>query len=681
MHSLASLDDRNNTPAKIVSFYRSSLPSMRDYKEKGRLLTAAISSLGKLGKPDIAVGLFDNAVRDGFGNTVFAYSAIISAYSRNGMFKEAVKVFKAMSSKGLAPNVVSYNAVIDACVKGNDDVECAIGFFREMVGRKIKPDSKTFNSLLAGCSRTGKLDYACVLFDEMIRLGIGRDIYTYNTFIDAVSKCGNMELAVQIMEAMPSNNLRPNVVTFSTLIDGYSKLERFDEALGLYNEMRMLGIVLDRVCYNTLLSIYVKTGRYDEIAHVCKEMEVMGIEKDTITYNSLINGYGKQGRLDMVTFLVQDMKQRRVPMSLLTYSSLIDIYSKAGFYGDAANVFLNFKRSGLKADVVLYSSFIDTLAKNGLVECAIWMLDEMVRVGIEPNVVTYNTVIDGFGKCKVFTEEANRSVSGPIMKAVGHQMADDTRRGSEELFVILGLFQRMVQQGVRPNVVTFSAILNACSRCNSYNDASVLLEQLRLFDSSIYGVAHGLLIGNREVWMQARSLFDELQNMDLPTSSAFYNALTDMLWHFGQKRGAQQVVLEGVQRQVWESAWSEFCLDLHLMSSGAAQAMLHAWLLSVRTIVYQGRQLPEVLSILTGWGKHSKVMGVSELRRVIEALLKSIGAPFEAERLNIGRFVSPGSVVSSWLRDTKTISLLLLRDEQAQANFSNLIPQFQALQL
>jgi len=55
------------------------------------------------------------------------------------------------------------------------------------------------------------------------------------------------------------------------------------------------------------------------------------------------------------------------------------------------------------------------------------------------------------------------------------------------------------------------------------------------------------------------------------------------------------VVLEGVQRQVWENAWSEFCLDLHLMSSGAAQAMVHAWLLSVRSIVSEGRELPEFL--------------------------------------------------------------------------------------
>lgn len=74
-----------------------------------------------------------------------------------------------------------------------------------------------------------------------------------------------------------------------------------------------------------------------------------------------------------------------------------------------------------------------------------------------------------------------------------------------------------------------------CSRCNSFEDASMLLEELRLFDNQVYGVAHGLLMGYRgNVWVKAQSLFDEVKQMDCSTASAFYNALTDMLWHFGQ---------------------------------------------------------------------------------------------------------------------------------------------------
>ncbi|KAF9619638.1 hypothetical protein IFM89_007959 [Coptis chinensis] len=41
------------------------------------------------------------------------------------------------------------------------------------------------------------------------------------------------------------------------------------------------------------------------------------------------------------------------------------------------------------------------------------------------------------------------------------------------------------------------------------------------------------------VWIQAQTFFDEAKRMDASTSSAFYNALTDVLWYFGQVKFGQ----------------------------------------------------------------------------------------------------------------------------------------------
>lgn len=83
--------------------------------------------------------------------------------------------------------------------------------------------------------------------------------------------------------------------------------------------------------------------------------------------------------------------------------------------------------------------------------------------------------------------------------------------------------------------LSYATLASCCSRCSSFDEASLLLEELHLFDNQVYGVAHGLLMGHSEnVWLQAASLFDEVRRMDSATASAFYNALTDVLWHFGQ---------------------------------------------------------------------------------------------------------------------------------------------------
>lgn len=90
---------------------------------------------------------------------------------------------------------------------------------------------------------------------------------------------------------------------------------------------------------------------------------------------------------------------------------------------------------------------------------------------------------------------------------------------------------------IRKYKLSIFQILYLCaySRCNSFEEASLLLEELRPFDNQVYGVAHGLLMGQDEyTWSQALSLFDDMKRMDSSTASGFYNALTDMLWHFGQ---------------------------------------------------------------------------------------------------------------------------------------------------
>lgn len=93
----------------------------------------------------------------------------------------------------------------------------------------------------------------------------------------------------------------------------------------------------------------------------------------------------------------------------------------------------------------------------------------------------------------------------------------------------------------------------------------MLLEELRLFDNQVYGVAHGLLMGYRDnIWVQALSLFDEVKLMDSSTASAFYNALTDMLWHFGQVSFYYSCQLHVQLKLSWVS--NDFCYSTETRS-------------------------------------------------------------------------------------------------------------------
>ncbi|KAK7295561.1 hypothetical protein RJT34_18471 [Clitoria ternatea] len=658
----------------------------RNAEEMGKLTSNIIRTLGRLRKIDHACELFRLAINAGYGRTVFTVSAMISALGKNKMFPEAVHLFRSMGQFGLSPNLIIYNAIIDGGAKAEVDFDNVVQFFEDMkVTPGCQPDRITYNSLLATCVPRGRWKMSEKLMAEMDRDGIDLDVYTYNTYLDALCKGGRMDTAKWVLEVeMPARNIRPNVVTFSTLMDGYAKFNLLEEALSVYTEMERLLICLDRVSYNTLVGVYAKLGWFDEAMRTCQEMENCGIRNDVVTYNALIDGFGKHGEYVHVRNLFDEMKERKIWPNELTYSTMIKAYTKGKMYAEAMSFYREFRQQGLETDVVFYSTLIDSLSKNGLVESSMQLLDAMTTEGIRPNVVTYNSIIDAFRpreasaqECGVGSssqaneyqfEPSSSSSHDPIM-LIFQQLAssphrEKDKRGRQDNFSILQLFQRMHEMQVKPNVVTFSAILNACSHCESLQDASELLEQLRLFDGQAYGVAHGLLMGYGEsVLRGARVLFDEIKDMDSSTASAFFNALTDMLWHFGQRHGAQLVVHEGKERRVWKCfSWNETSLDLHLMSCGAACAMVHSWLCDMRTVIFKGNELPAMLNILTGWGRHSKVVGNGTLRKAVEALLNGMGAPFQMAEHNLGRFISNGPVLTAWLREPSTLNLLVLHD-------------------
>lgn len=82
---------------------------------------------------------------------------------------------------------------------------------------------------------------------------------------------------------------------------------------------------------------------------------------------------------------------------------------------------------------------------------------------------------------------------------------------------------------------------------------------------------------------------------------------------------------------------------------------------------------------MTGWGKHSKVVGDGTLRRAVEALLNDIGAPFRNAACNLGRFISPGNVVAAWLKQSRTLKLLVLHDGMSNSGPVDQVYNLQAL--
>ncbi|CAA7053935.1 unnamed protein product [Microthlaspi erraticum] len=116
-----------------------------------------------------------------------------------------------------------------------------------MEKKGIRPDVVHLHSLISCLCNYGRWEDAAGLLSDMIEKKINPDVVTFNALIDGFVKEG------KLLEAENSKDCLPNVVTYTTLINGFCKSKRVEDGMELFREMSQRGLVGNTVTY-TLLS-------------------------------------------------------------------------------------------------------------------------------------------------------------------------------------------------------------------------------------------------------------------------------------------------------------------------------------------------------------------------------------------------------------------------------------------
>jgi pentatricopeptide repeat protein len=69
-------------------------------------------------------------------------------------------------------------------------------------------------------NKIGEVEYA---YKEMIKRRIQPNLYTFNILINGLCRAGKLNKAEDVIEDMKAWGISPNVVTYNTLVDGYCK--------------------------------------------------------------------------------------------------------------------------------------------------------------------------------------------------------------------------------------------------------------------------------------------------------------------------------------------------------------------------------------------------------------------------------------------------------------------------
>lgn len=425
------------------------------------------------------------------------------------------------------------------------------------------------------------------------------------------------------------------------MIDLYLKSEQYTLAQRLYREMQAEGISPSPVVQTMMVQLYFKIGEIWKARALFSQMVSSGCYVSVVTWTAIIDLYGKAGKRTEALGLFQEMIKRGVVPSNRTYTVIIDMCGKGGMFEEVEAIFEKMLEYSIPPDSILLSTIVANLGKYGCTADAARWFQELVTVHkVVPNVPCYTALMYAYLNSGLYRESSE-------------------------------VYRAMIAKGLEPSLLTYSQLLSALSSCK---DEESTKEILKIMEGQKPHRILSLILGENgggswRIWGEIREEFQRLKREKLEERKALANAIIGFLNKLDRKLEAKKIW--EIVSQYWSSRvtynqrYNLWKLDLHGLSESTVQLAVLSDLNRLRWLALAGenevkkmekgegtggessRKFPHKVRIVTGWGKRSRVPGLSVVRDSIQLLLEDLGSPFQRE--GEGSLEADGPSLKIWL--------------------------------
>lgn len=447
------------------------------------------------------------------------WNVMLNAYVMCGEFDNAIRAFKEMRSSETKPNPVTFACVLSVCAaEGMVDfgtqvhgfaLSCGLEFESSVANTLLAMYSKcgqlfdawklfelmphidlvSWNGMIAGHVQNGLRDEALDLFREMIFSGVKPDAITFSSFLPSIAESASLKLGKEIHGYIIRNGVPLDAFLKSALIDIYFKCRDVKMACKTFNQCTVVdivmctamisGYVLNRMntdaveMFRWLLEekMVPNTVTLSSILPACADMAALKLGKELhgkIIKNGLdgkchvgsgiIDMYAKCGKLDLAYKFFRRMSEKDV----VCWNSMITSCSQNGKSEEAIGLFRQMAVEGMKHDCVSVSAALSSCADLPALHYGKEIHGCMIKGSCHSDRIAESVLIDMYAKCgnldfarTVFDMMQGKQEAGwnSIIAAYGsHGRLEDS----------LTLFHEMLENKIKPDHVTFLAIISAC---------------------------------------------------------------------------------------------------------------------------------------------------------------------------------------------------------------------------
>ncbi|XP_062201671.1 pentatricopeptide repeat-containing protein At3g29230-like [Phragmites australis] len=306
-----------------------------------------------------------------------------------------------------------------------------------------------------------------VLFRLMLRRGPRPNAFTANPVIRSCSALRAVREGLQVHGFLGKSGLECSAHVGAALLDMYGNLGRAEDARRLFDEMPVRSVVLG----NTLVACYVKAGNVAAAQEVFDAM----VERDSISWNTLMSGYLQQGEAAVARGLFEEMLERNVN----SWNMMISLCSEEGSWADAVRVFNRMRLSGFQPDAATMAVLMSACAQLGSLSVARQVHGLLTKGCVEMNCHVQNSLVDMYAKCGSVSQAHFLFLETHPKDIVSYNVMISALAQHGHGRDALEIFNKMAEEGLQPDWVTFLGVLSACAHAGLVHDGKRYFESMR----------------------------------------------------------------------------------------------------------------------------------------------------------------------------------------------------------
>ncbi|XP_058097825.1 putative pentatricopeptide repeat-containing protein At3g15930 [Magnolia sinica] len=342
-----------------------------------------------------------------------------------------------------------------------------------MVFHQIRnPDIVSWTSLISLYLQIDRPQDAFSIFSQIISSGLIPDRFV---IVGALSACGRKEdlgCGKLVHGMIHRYELGSDTIVDNALIDMYCRNGKIQMAHLVFSKM----VVKDVVSWTSMLHGHIKCKDLESACRVFDKMPV----RNAVSWTALITGYIQGGKPIGALELFHRMKSVGEAPTAITIVGVLSACADIGALDLGRSIHGYINKTDMSLNTTVGNALIDTYSKSGSVGMAEKVFENMSK----KDVYSWTTMISGFAA----HGNGNRAIQA---------------------------FSEMLHLGLRPNEITFVAVLSACSHSGLIDEGRRWFDQMRESHNLKPNIQHyGCmvdLLGRSGLLNEAQGLIENMQ--------------------------------------------------------------------------------------------------------------------------------------------------------------------------